>query len=529
MKLGASKKIWMIAATVLLSAACAVACAQSYSLGDEADEIATIQTALKQLKLYTGEITGHYGSKTQEAVQKFQKRYALNADGIAGEETIQALYEAAGISSTSSSSGSASGSSSGSLLRYDSQGEAVRQLQQDLTKLGYYNGTISGHFGSKTEAAVMSFQKKNGLTADGVAGTKTLEKIAAALSGSSGSSSSGSSSSSSSSGSSVLKFGTKSDAVRTLQENLKTLGYYSGSITGNFGSLTKEAVYNFQKSTGLTADGVAGTKTLAMITSKLSGGSSSSGSSSGSSSSASSSSGSSTQLNTSVTLQLNSKGDEVLKLQKMLTTLGYYSGSQTGNFGEKTQAAVISFQSSKGLTADGIAGKRTLAAINAAYAGGSSSGSSSSGGSSSGTSVKASSVIYENFYSWRRNYENGEYCTVYDFSTGYSWRLRIMTKDAHMDAEPASAEDTAIMLKAFGNKTTWTPKAVWVTFSDGKTYIGSTHDVPHSPQHLTNNNFSGHLCVHFPISMEAAQAIGPYATSHQEAILEGWEATQKMK
>ncbi|MCI6831474.1 MAG: peptidoglycan-binding protein, partial [Clostridiales bacterium] len=297
--------------------------------------------------------------------------------------------------------------------------------------------------------------------------------------------------------------------MRTLQQNLKTLGYYSGSITGNFGSLTKEAVYNFQKSTGLTADGVAGTKTLAMIASKLAGGSSSSGSSGSSSSSSSSS----TQLDTSATLQLNSKGDEVLKLQKMLTKLGYYSGSLTGNFGEKTQAAVVSFQASKGLTADGIAGKRTLAAINADYASGTtagsgSSGSSSSGSSSSGTSVKASSVIYENFYSWRRNYENGEYCTVYDFSTGYSWRLRIMTKDAHMDAEPATAEDTAIMLKAFGNKTTWTPKVVWVTFSDGKTYIGSTHDVPHSPQHLTNNNFNGHLCVHFPISMDAAKAIG---------------------
>lgn len=97
---------------------------------------------------------------------------------------------------------------------------------------------------------------------------------------------------------------------------------------------------------------------------------------------------------------------------------------------------------------------------------------------------------------------------MYDFSTGYSWKLRIMTKDAHMDAEPATAEDTAIMLKAFGGKTTWTPKAVWVTFSDGKTYIGSTHDVPHSPQHLSNNNFNGHLCVHFPISIDKAKSIG---------------------
>lgn len=43
---------------------CVTASAQSYRLGDEADEIATIQTALKQLKLYSAGITGHYGEKT---------------------------------------------------------------------------------------------------------------------------------------------------------------------------------------------------------------------------------------------------------------------------------------------------------------------------------------------------------------------------------------------------------------------------------------------------------------------------------
>ena len=58
----------------------------------------------------------------------------------------------------------------------------------------------------------------------------------------------------------------------------------------------------------------------------------------------------------------------------------------------------------------------------------------------------------QNFYNWRKNYDNGEYCSVYDPATGYSWTLRIMTKDAHMDAEPATAEDTAIMNKAFGGE-----------------------------------------------------------------------------
>ena len=82
----------------------------------------------------------------------------------------------------------------------------------------------------------------------------------------------------------------KSEAVRTLQENLKALGYYSGSVTGNFGNLTKEAVYDFQRANNLSADGIAGAKTLAKIADKAG---SSSGSSSSDSSSDNSSSGSS--------------------------------------------------------------------------------------------------------------------------------------------------------------------------------------------------------------------------------------------
>ena len=542
MRFRASNKRWISAlAAAVMVCVCVTASAQSYRLGDEADEIATIQTALKQLKLYSAGITGHYGEKTETAVKKFQKKYALEDNGVVDEATRAALYEAAGITYTAGSSSSSSASSSnssvsssgGTTLRYDMRSDAVLKLQQDLSKLGYYSGTISGHFGSKTEAAVMSFQKANGLSADGIAGSKTLAKIATALGNSSSSSSSNSSSSNSSSASassSLLKQGTKSEAVRTLQQNLKTLGYYTGSVTGNFGSLTKEAVYSFQKANGLSADGVAGEKTLAAISSKLKGGSSSGSSSSSSSSSNSNSSSASTSslLNTSITLQQGTKSDEVLKLQNMLTSLGFYTGNKTGNFGEKTADAVIAYQKSKGLTADGIAGKKTLAAINADYSGSSVIGN-NNGNANAPTPSMANNVIYENFYNWRRNYANGEYCTVYDFSTGYSWKLRIMTKDAHMDAEPATAEDTAIMLKAFGNKTTWNPKPVWVTFSDGKTYIGSTHDVPHSPQHLTNNNFAGHLCVHFPIPMSKAESIGSYAVSHQEAINEGWEMTKKLK
>ena len=74
--------------------------------------------------------------------------------------------------------------------------------------------------------------------------------------------------------------------------------------------------------------------------------------------------------------------------------------------------------------------KKTLAAINADYSGNGVIGN-NNGNANAPTPSMANNVIYENFYNWRRNYANGEYCTVYDFSTGYSWKLRIMTKDAH--------------------------------------------------------------------------------------------------
>lgn len=74
--------------------------------------------------------------------------------------------------------------------RRGSSGSEVKQIQEKLKRWGYYSGSIDGIYGSGTEAAVKRFQKSNGLTADGIAGKRTLE----AMGISSGSSSSGPSS-----------------------------------------------------------------------------------------------------------------------------------------------------------------------------------------------------------------------------------------------------------------------------------------------------------------------------------------------
>ncbi|MEM1486095.1 spore cortex-lytic enzyme [Oscillospiraceae bacterium PP1C4] len=63
------------------------------------------------------------------------------------------------------------------LSKSGSRGDEVRQIQQKLKEWGYYQGGVDGIFGVETKKAVMSFQKKNGLTADGVAGPATLKAL----------------------------------------------------------------------------------------------------------------------------------------------------------------------------------------------------------------------------------------------------------------------------------------------------------------------------------------------------------------
>ena len=63
------------------------------------------------------------------------------------------------------------------LSKPGSRGEEVKKIQTKLKNWGYYTGSVDGVYGWQTENAVRSFQKKNGLTADGIAGTKTLNAM----------------------------------------------------------------------------------------------------------------------------------------------------------------------------------------------------------------------------------------------------------------------------------------------------------------------------------------------------------------
>lgn len=69
------------------------------------------------------------------------------------------------------------------VVKYGSRGETVRTIQTKLKRWGYYSGSVDGIFGSQTKSAVQYFQRRNGLTVDGIVGSATARAMGVTLSG----------------------------------------------------------------------------------------------------------------------------------------------------------------------------------------------------------------------------------------------------------------------------------------------------------------------------------------------------------
>lgn len=140
--------------------------------GCTGDAVKTLQDKLNALGYNSGSVDGIFGAKTYAAVTAFQKANSLGVDGIVGKLTWGKLY---GVSpampvETTTVVGRPT-------VSYGSRGDAVRKLQELLNALGYDCGSVDGIFGSKTKAAVLAFQKANGLGADGIVGPLTWAKL----------------------------------------------------------------------------------------------------------------------------------------------------------------------------------------------------------------------------------------------------------------------------------------------------------------------------------------------------------------
>ncbi len=311
-------------------------------IGSKGKKVETLQRRLIELGWLSGKVTGTYDEMTAAAVSAFQnKTKGLWVDGIAGPDTLRALY----------SSGAARGSipvnSSTETLELGSEGSDVKKLQQKLKDLGYLSGSADGKFGVATQAAVIAFQKNNNLTADGKAGVATLSKL---YSGTANRSSSGTvkidsgnnnasgrdTSQISSTGYVTLEEGSTGDQVRTLQKRLKELGYYNGSVDGSYGEGTMAAVMAFQMRNNLTVDGKAGPATQRVLY------------------------GSKANI-TYASMRQGEEGTSVKNLQYTLYELGYYDGAIDGKYGQTTADAVRAFQIENKISpVDGVAGSVTL-------------------------------------------------------------------------------------------------------------------------------------------------------------------------
>ncbi len=148
-------------------------------------------------------------------------------------------------------------------------------------------------------------------------------------------------------GDTTLKKGMAHADVIELQKKLHELGFFTeDEYTKNFGSKTEEAVIKFQKSVGMSADGVAGKQTLNAIDIKI------------------------RQKNlipeNFTQLQLGDSGDLVKGIQQKLLSLKLYSGEITSSYDDATKEAVAKFQAANALEATGIVDKATLIKINTA-------------------------------------------------------------------------------------------------------------------------------------------------------------------
>lgn len=140
--------------------------------GCTGDAVKTLQDKLNALGYNSGSVDGIFGAKTYAAVTAFQKANSLGVDGIVGKLTWGKIY---GVSpampvETTTVVGRP-------MVSYGSRGDAVRKLQELLNALGYDCGSVDGIFGSKTKAAVLAFQKANGLGVDGIVGPLTWAKL----------------------------------------------------------------------------------------------------------------------------------------------------------------------------------------------------------------------------------------------------------------------------------------------------------------------------------------------------------------
>lgn len=311
-------------------------------------------------------VDGVFGAQMASTVRAFQKQFNLTADGVVGRQTwykISYIYvsvkDLAELTSEGETAGGTlpDGSWGGTVLRQGSRGSAVERVQFWLNTIAQYDDniptlTVDGIFGTGTTAAVRAFQRRHGLTVDGVVGKTTWDAIYREYR-----------SIQSDNGTpnaypgTPLRPGDRGQNVRLVQFWLKIArSVYSAlndvGVDGIFGPSTTAAVKKFQSYFGLASDGIVGRATWSKLYEVYN-------------------DAANDLLAPNLrpgdypgVLRVGSSGRAVRELQFYLYILSAYQSSIPavsidGRFGSSTEASVRAYQKFAGLTVDGIVGRAT--------------------------------------------------------------------------------------------------------------------------------------------------------------------------
>jgi peptidoglycan hydrolase-like protein with peptidoglycan-binding domain len=374
----------------------------------------------------------------------------------------------------------------------------VKLIQLALYIDGSYSGTeFATTFGPKTETAVKAFQKKYGLTADGVVGEGTMSKMASL---------------------GILPLLTETsyrnedegNEIQFIQMALMEEGYLNiDQPTTSFGPKTTAAVKAFQKANGLESDGIVGNDTIGKFVSlgyiKTSAQTAIDEENLSDDIAYADGNEDNVRYIGEVSRTSYAQGDnsaDIALIQEALACMGYLEAdTYTTYYGEDTTQAVKALQSHYGLTVDGVIGSGTFSVFKELGM----------------LTVKSTEVVsrgatrYGEYLDWFKevlpmaeaiygaDYRGKIKIVIEDFYTGVKINALFSYGHNHMDIEPLTKEDTEKIKKLWNYNYAWTMRPVLVYYLD-HVVAASLAGMPHAASTLDrigDNGMAGVLDLHF--------------------------------
>ena len=327
---------------------------RSLSLGATGIAVPALQSRLKELGYFDGEISGLYDIDTEAAVKRFEQTYGTMQTGVATTKLQLRLFAAAAPAYGSAEYNNAVVSQY-TVLRPGTVGSSVYALQQRLKNLDYPITELTGAFDAQTAYCVRLFYQSYGIAATDVADVNMQRQLYAedahvfdpsirletTLPPTQAEEGTDVQTVEQEPGEAAetIALGNSGEQVADIQKRLIELGYMAtGGDTGTFDQATLSAVNRFLQAIGRSPTGML---TADMQDFLMSDSAPEFGAESG--------------ATDYQNLNPGDSGQAVMNLQRRLVELGYASGNPNGQYGNATISAVQLYQQVNGMDVDGLA------------------------------------------------------------------------------------------------------------------------------------------------------------------------------